>query len=403
MGGNSPFSRRRVAAVANLGILAASAGLALVTGVVLLAVAGWRARRIEARADEQRAHALRVLLKRMTTVSAGCGGGAAGLAIAWTISQPAGSVADGFLTGAVAMGCAVFPVMAARRPVIAAYARVRGVQAGAFRSYRIQAAMAIRMAVLLWPLLVAVAISAPVWVGAVVIIAGELVAAPLLIGVLAPVIARLAGEDRLDGPVQARLSRLAADAGVRVHGRVMRARARKVANAMSLGWLPGLHYVVITDYLLDMLTEAEADAVLAHELGHARHRDSLVRQLLMFTFLVPPGLFLAGLAARAPGGYQTAVFAVFAVFVLTYRRLAGALAIRQELAADDLAARLVGPAAVSAALTRLTGLNAIKADTSKRWDRTVGHPGMDIRTARLATALHQPSPLGEATVAPAEN
>jgi Zn-dependent protease with chaperone function len=382
--------------VANLGILAVSAGLAVVAGVALSAVARWRARAIEAGTDVQRAHALRVLLKRMATVGAGCGGGAAGLALAWSIQEPAGSVADGFLTGAVAVGCAAFPVMAARRPVIAAYARVRGAQASAFRSYRTKAALAIRLIVLLWPPVVALAIRAPVWVGAVVVIAGELVAGPLLTGVLAPVIARLAGANPLDGPAQARLSRLAAEAGVRVHGRVMRARARKIANAMSLGWLPGLRYVVITDYLLDGLTEAETDAVLAHELGHARHLDSLVRQLLTVSFLVPPGLFLAGLPANAPGGYQAAVFAVFVLFVLTYRRLAGALAIRQELAADDLAARLTGPATVSAALTRLTELNAIKADTSKRWDRTVGHPGMDIRTARLATALHQPSPLGEA-------
>jgi Zn-dependent protease with chaperone function len=390
-----------VAAVANLDILALSAGLAVVAGVVLFAVAGRRARAIEARTDEQRAHALRVLLKRMATVSAGCGGGAAGLAIAWSIQEPAGSVADGFLTGAVAVGCAAFPVMAARRPVVAAYARVRGVQAGAFRSYRTRAALAIRLAVLLWPPVTALAIRTPVWVGAVVIIAGELVAGPLLTGVLAPVIARLAGVDPLDGPVQARLSRLAAGAGVRVHGRVMRARARKVANAISLGWLPGLRYVVITDYLLDGLTEAETDAVLAHELGHARHLDSLTRQLLTFIFLVPPFLFLAGLAANAPGGYQAAVFAVFVLFMLTFRRMAGALAIRQELAADDVAARLVGPVTVSAALTRLTELNAIKPDTSNRWDRTVGHPGMDIRTARLATALPQPGPLGE-TAAPSD-
>jgi len=375
--------------VANLRILAVSAGLALVAGLVLFAVAGRRARAIEAQPDEQRAHALRVLLKRMAAISAGCGGGAAGLAIAWSIQEPAGSVAGGLLTGAVALGCAAFPVMAARRPVIAAYARVRGVQAGAFRSYRITAAVAIRLIVLLWPPVVALAISAPLWVGAVVIIAGELVAGPLLIGLLAPVTARLAAVDPLDGPVQARLSRLAADAGVQVHGRVIRARARKVANAMSLGWLPGLRYVVITDYLLDGLAEAETDAVLAHELGHALHRDTLTRQLLTISFLVPPLLFLAGLDANAPGGYQAAVFAVFVLFVLTYRRLAGALAIRQELAADDLAARLVGPAVVSAALTRLTELNAIKPDTSKRWDRTVGHPGMDIRTARLAAAPDQ--------------
>ena len=247
--------------------------------------------------------------------------------------------------------------------------------------------LAIRLVVVLWPLVVAVAVSAPVWVGAVVIVAGYLVAAPLLSGVLSPLIARLIGAAPLDEQRQARLSRMAAGVGVPVHGRVMQARKRKVANAMNLGWLPGLRYVVITDYLLDGLTEGETDAVLAHELGHARHRDPLVRLLLSYTFLVPSSLFLAGLAGNAPGGYLACVFAVFAVFVVSFRRLFGALAIRQELAADDLAARIVGPAALSTALTRLTELNAIKADTSRRWDRTVGHPGMAIRSARLAAAL----------------
>ncbi len=380
--------------MANLGVLAVAAGLAVLTGAALCAFAVKRARVIEATPGEQQAHQLRVLLRRMSSASAGCGGGTAGLAIVWTIQQPAGSVADGFLTGVVAACCAAFPVVAARRPVIAAYARVRGVQASAFRSYRNRAVLAIRLVVLLWPIVVAVAAGGPVWVGAVVIIAGYLAGGPLLSGVLSPVTAWLIAPDRLDEQRQARLSRLAAGAGAPVHGRVMPARARKVANAMNLGWLPGLRYVVVTDYLLDGLTEEETDAVLAHELGHARHHDTLARLLLSYTFLIPPSLFLASLADSAPGAYQACVFAVFAVFMLAFRRLFGALAIRQELAADELAARIVGAAALSRALTRLTELNAIKADTSRRWDRTVGHPGMATRTARLAGAL------GEASATP---
>lgn len=376
--------------MANLGVLALAAGLAVAAGAVLFAVAARRARAIETAPGEQRAHELRVLLKRMSSVSAMCGGGAAGLAIVLSIQRGTG-VAGGFLTGVVALLCAAFPMAAARRPVIAAYARVRGVQASAFRSYRNLAVLGIRLVVLLWPLLVALALNAPVWVGAVVIIAGYLVAGPLLAGLLSPAVARLIGPARLDEQRQARLSRMAAAVGVPVHGRVMRARARKVANAMNLGWLPGLRYVVITDYLLDGLTEDEIDAVLAHELGHARHRDTLVRLLFSYTFLIPSTLFLAGLADNAPAVYEVCLFAVFAVTMLAFRRLSGALAIRQELAADDLAARIVGPAALNTALTRLTELNAIKADTSRRWDRTVGHPGMAARTARLATALPQAS------------
>lgn len=385
-----------MAAVPNLGILALAAGLAVAAGVALYAYAVERVRTIAEGPDGERTHELRVLLKRMSSISLACGGGAAGLAIAWTLQQNA-DLADGVLTGLVALLCVAFPVVVGRRPAIAAYARERGVQPSAFRSYRSLGALALRLVVLLGPLLAALAINAPGWAGAVVIVAGYLVAGPLLSGLLTPAVARLVAIDPLDEQRQARLAGLAAQAGVLVHGRVIRARTRKVANAMSLGWLPGLRYVVITDYLLDGLTEPEIDAVLAHELGHARHRDALVRQLLTFTFLIPPGLFLAGLAANAPSGYLAAVFGLFALIMLVFRRLTGALAIRQELAADDLAARLADPATARAALTRLTELNAIKADTSKRWDRTVGHPGMAIRTARLAAVLGEASTLGEAT------
>ena len=106
--------------MANLGVLALAAGLALVAGGVLYAIAAKRARAIEAAPDEDRAHELRVLLKRMSSVGAGCGGGTAGLAIVLTIQQPAVSVAAGVLTGVVALLCAAFPLVLARRPVIAA-------------------------------------------------------------------------------------------------------------------------------------------------------------------------------------------------------------------------------------------------------------------------------------------
>ncbi len=69
-----------------------------------------------------------------------------------------------------------------------------------------------------------------------------------------------------------------------------------------------------------------------------------------------------------------------------FRRLYGSLAIRWELKADDLAARITGPSVLAAALTHLTELNAIKRDTSRSWDRTVGHPGMAARLTRLQTA-----------------
>jgi hypothetical protein len=52
--------------------------------------------------------------------------------------------------------------------------------------------------------------------------------------------------------------------------------------------------------------------------------------LVSHLFLIPPSLFLASLGGHAPGICQACVLAVFAVAVLGFRRLVGALAIRQN-------------------------------------------------------------------------
>jgi STE24 endopeptidase len=45
-----------------------------------------------------------------------------------------------------------------------------------------------------------------------------------------------------------------------------------VANAMVVGILPWLRYVVLTDRLISEMTPAEAEAVFGHEVGHIKHR-----------------------------------------------------------------------------------------------------------------------------------
>src|SRR5262249_42823866 len=43
------------------------------------------------------------------------------------------------------------------------------------------------------------------------------------------------------------------------------------ANAMVVGLVPALRYVVFTDRLLSDLTPAEVEAVFGHEVGHVKH------------------------------------------------------------------------------------------------------------------------------------
>lgn len=54
-----------------------------------------------------------------------------------------------------------------------------------------------------------------------------------------------------------------------------------MANAMVVGILPWLRYIVFTDKLLEEFTEDEVEAVLGHEVGHIKHHH----MLYYFTFL----------------------------------------------------------------------------------------------------------------------
>jgi Zn-dependent protease with chaperone function len=356
--------------------------LAAVAGITLFVVAALQTRAVERSAGQDRVHELRVVLRRMSRIAWPLGGGAAGLCALLTRWSDVGpGTAAGIIVATVA--CLAFPAAAARHPALSAYARLRGVPLRALRSYRRMTVMVITIAVLLWPAAAALAASTSLAVRVIVLLAGNLAINPVLFGLLAPVTARIVGPRALPADIQARLSSLSAAMGVRVHGRMVPARSRREANARQVGWLPGLRYVLVTDYLLDELTPAEIDAMLAHELAHSRRRHMIARQAIACVFAFPIGLLLTSLVAHMSGVFTWGLIALCFAIGAGFARLFGPWAIRQELGADDLAAAVVGPAALAAALTRVTELNEIKRETSLAWNRDVGHPAMSMRLARL--------------------
>lgn len=73
------------------------------------------------------------------------------------------------------------------------------------------------------------------------------------------------------GSMRDRLLALCQKSGLQdVQPKIWHTDRRPVANAMMTGLLPYQRRVFMTDVLLDSLTEDEQDAVLAHELAHAR-------------------------------------------------------------------------------------------------------------------------------------
>lgn len=366
----------------NLGGLVGSGLAAVVAAFVLYGVAARRVRRILAGAGPDRVHDLRVVLIRVTRIGAACGAGSATLGVElahWSGISPGGAVA----TGAVSLGCLVLPLMLARRPVVAAYARLRGVPVKALRSYRRGAGALIPIAALVWPIAVALAVRTGLPGRAGILVVSYLAVNPALLGLAAPLVAWLLGGQALPADLEARLAALAGRMGAEVRGRLVEARARKLANAWQVGWLPGLRYVLITDYLADELDPAEVDAVIAHELAHGRRHDGRARQFTVGLFFLPLGLVMVSAVAHGPLPEMLGLIVAGLAIAMIGTRLRGRHAIRRELAADDLAVATVGAGALAGALTRLTELNEIKRNTSLTWDRNVGHPAMAQRIARL--------------------
>jgi Zn-dependent protease with chaperone function len=355
--------------------LAAGVGVAAISTVVLYAFAALRARAIVAAGGEQLGRDL-LAAGRTVTFAAGGLGSLAGAIVFVPVHWQHIGAWPATLTVAAVLACVAGPEPISRRPIAAAIARARGLDVRAARSYRRAAVTAIMFGVVAWPLAPALAVTGSLAARAAILAPLYLVATPVLAGLLAPVRARVLGPADLPPLAQERLSALAAPAGVTVRGRMIRARARKSASAGQLGWLPGLRYVLVSDYLLDELAPAEADALLVHELAHARRRDGLVRDFLIGVIALPISLTVVAFVTGRAGIAEVLAFAALAVALVVtvwMREFAG----RAELAADQLAAATLGPALMAAALRHARDLNA------------VGAPNSSAATARRLKRLEQ--------------
>jgi Zn-dependent protease with chaperone function len=103
-----------------------------------------------------------------------------------------------------------------------------------------------------------------------------------------------------DGPVRERLEAALARWNLRVSDIMVWPTDGRMANAAVAGLVPSLRYVFLTDALVSNFTAKELEAVLAHEIGHLRHRHLLLRLMAMFVPLaIWPVLVAAGVTVHA--------------------------------------------------------------------------------------------------------
>jgi Zn-dependent protease with chaperone function len=274
-------------------------------------------------------------------------------------------------------------LLPAARAVAPAYRRLRGVTATrASRVGNLRVGLA-----LLLPALLLVAVNLLTVFGrdpTVRLVALLLSCLLLLAG--APLLAvRLMPSRPLEEPLRSRLQELLRRGGVRVRGiRVLDTRAQKVANALIMGPVPRLRYIMVTDHLLQSLEPDEVDAIVAHEMGHAKQHHLLIK--LGVVLAVAVGLVGAlALGGRLLAGVDPAVLVLAApiLLLLAVLPVQGGLGLLLERKADEYAARLVGVDPTVRALEKLADSNMMKRRTGVLWNLATHHPGIEQRVERL--------------------
>ncbi|MBM4433379.1 MAG: M48 family metallopeptidase, partial [Chloroflexi bacterium] len=210
---------------------------------------------------------------------------------------------------------------------------------------------------------------------AVVVLFGILLThvAPILIVPLFLKMKPLADEE-----LRQRLERLAERAKTRVRGIYSIEFSKKgtTANAALMG-LGSTRRIVLSDTLLQKYSPLEIESVLAHELGHHRHRD-IFRLFAVQSAIWLIGFYVVNIALRAgvrAFGYSgmadvaalPLLMLIAAAFGLLFFPLLNTFSRHVESAADEYALKLTDdPKSFAKAMARLTDQNLSEAQPP-RW------------------------------------
>jgi len=106
-----------------------------------------------------------------------------------------------------------------------------------------------------------------------------------------PLVRKLWGCKKLpEGDLKNRLDSFCARQGFKTEYYLWPLFEGRVLTAGVVGIVPGLRYILITPALLETLTQAELEAVMAHEIGHVKKRHLLLYVLLIAGFSILAGV-----------------------------------------------------------------------------------------------------------------
>ncbi len=138
----------------------------------------------------------------------------------------------------------------------------------------------------------------------------------------------------------------------------------EMPNAFAMGRSPKSATVCCTTGILELLSPAELEGVLAHELGHVQNRDVMVMTIASFfatvaSYIVQFGFFFGGGFGGGDDEDGPGVMVLILVSVVVYAVsfvLMQALSRYREFGADRASAMITGrPSALISALQKISG------------------------------------------------
>ncbi len=158
--------------------------------------------------------------------------------------------------------------------------------------------------------------------------------------------------------------------------------------------------IVFYDTLLEDMRPDEVEAVLAHELGHFKHKHIVKQMLVTFALalavlfvlglLMPQAAFYTGLGVAYPSHAMALLLflLVLPVFSFPFSPLGSLMSRKNEFEADRFAAATASAGDLIAALTKLYRSNASSLVSDKWYSRFYdSHPGARERVAALKKAV----------------
>ena len=191
------------------------------------------------------------------------------------------------------------------------------------------------------------------------------------------------------GGLRARLENLGERVGLRFRDLMLWRTGGMLPNALIMGFTPGTRRILMTDALMDMLSEQELEAVFGHEMGHAKGQHGLLLAAFALGALLGTELLIEAIAPSIAGGLglelDVVYLALLLVAVLGWARAFGVFSRGLEMEADLASLRTTGDlGAILNTLIKVTGPQNMERSSWR-------HPSTAKRVDFLLAASSDPS------------